>query len=105
MSRVYLSGPISLNGTLGADEIGYRIAVFTSHAKRLRAAGYEVTNPCEVDDQPSWEAYMRIHIPSVCAADIVAVLPDWEKSRGSALEVFVATQLLTPIVRVEELAA
>lgn len=102
---VYLSGPISLNGKASQQAMGEAIGRFAHYAEMLRADGYEVVNPCEIDAQESWEAYMRAHIPSVCRASKVAVLPDWQLSRGSTLEVFVATQLGIEVVPVEELAA
>lgn len=91
--RIYLSGPISLGGKLSPLAMAQRIEVFSREAKRLSALGHDVSNPCDVPPQASWEAYMRIDLPMVCEADIVAMLPDWYLSRGSALEVFVATQL------------
>lgn len=65
--------------------------------------GFHVINPCELDRQDSWEDYMKLNIPSVCESDCVAVLPQWEQSRGSRLEVFIALELGIPVVKIEEL--
>jgi hypothetical protein len=101
---VYLSGPISLNGKASQQAMSEAIGRFAHWAEALRTDGYEVVNPCECDAQESWEAYMKVHLPSVCRASRVAVLPDWQLSRGSTLEVFVATQLGIPVVPVEDFA-
>lgn len=103
--RIYLSGPISLGGALDLQGVQARIDVFTREAERLRDLGHEVENPCEVREQPSWEAYMRIHLPTVCSVDLVALLPDWSASRGSVLEVFVANQVGVPVCLSSEVSA
>ena len=104
MKSVYLSGPISLNGTATPDEIAERVAVFTTEAKRLREAGYEVVNPCEVESQKSWADYMKVLVPAVCAVDAVATLPGWELSRGARLEVYIAKELGIAVQPVENVA-
>lgn len=98
---VYIAGPISLGGSCSDDEIAAFSEVFYTEEKRLRAAGYEVLNPCRVKPQESWEGYMRHGLTSVCRSDLVAVLPRWIESRGAMLEVFVARQLSIPVVPVE----
>jgi hypothetical protein len=100
---VYLSGPISLGGHCTPVEIAAFSAEFAREALRLRKAGYRVVNPCELDPEPSWEAYMRHGMRAVADADIVAVLPRWAESRGASLEVFVATQLKIRVAPVEEI--
>jgi len=104
VSTIYLSGPISLGGKAIDEEIRRFSAVFAEHAARLRAAGHNVLNPCEVPPEPSWEAYMRHGMRAVAAADLVAVLPRWEESRGARLEVFVARELRIPVLYVGDVA-
>lgn len=101
---IYLSGPISLGGSLQPNETQAFVDAFAAHAAALRDRGAKVINPCECEPQESWEAYMRLGIASVCVSDYVAVLPRWLESRGALLEVFVARQLGIPVVAVEELA-
>jgi hypothetical protein len=76
---------------------------FSHHCAALRNRGFRVLNPCELTKQVSWEAYMRLTLPMVCESDCVAVLPQWEKSRGSRLEAFIALELGIPVIKVEEL--
>lgn len=108
MSVIYIAGPISLGGTSTDAQIDDRVAVFARWAENLRLVGHEVLNPCEIAEQDSakpWSWYMRHCLPMVCRADLVAVLPDWEQSRGALLEAFVANQLGIPVVPVEQVEA
>lgn len=91
---VYISGPITLGGTVDPAPF---IARFYEEEERLLAEGHEVINPCRCDEQPDWAGYMRIHIPSVCRATRVVALPGWQHSRGASLEVYIATQLGIPV--------
>lgn len=103
MKIIYLSGPISLGSTATVDEILAFTLRFTDEAKRLRALGYEVINPCEFPKEDSWEVYMRHSMRAVAACDVVATLPQWWLSRGSRLEVFVAGELRIPIAPAESI--
>lgn len=100
--RVYLSGPISLGGTLTEDEVLHNIAKFKLAAIVLRAAGNEVLSPVEVPKQANWEDYMRLCVPMVCKATHVAVLDGFENSRGSIFEVLVANTIGIPVFRFVE---
>lgn len=100
---IYLSGPVSLGGTSHPDELADFMKVFQFHAIRLRGLGYHVVNPCECEEQQTWEDYMKIHLKSVCDANTVAVLPRWTESRGSRLEVFLAHELGVSVVPVESI--
>jgi hypothetical protein len=100
---IYLSGPISLGGSLTEEEQAAFVASFAHEAERLAAVGYLVKNPCGFPRCESWEDYMRYGIEAVTEADIVGVLPRWDESRGATLEVFVATQLKIPVRRVEDI--
>lgn len=103
MSTIYLSGPISLGGRLTADETLAFVEAFREESERLRSKGHTIINPCECPKEDSWEAYMRHGIRAVTNCDIVGTLPRWIESRGSVLEVFVATQLGIPVVPSETL--
>jgi len=100
---IYLSGPISLDGRASQDQVDKYIRQFSHHCAALRNLGFKVINPCELSRKESWEEYMKCNIPSVCESHCVAVLPEWERSRGSRLEVFIALELGIPVVKVEEL--
>lgn len=95
---VYLSGPMT----------GYYLLnfpAFNTAAKLLREHGYTVLNPADYGADPAhtWADYLRRDLYDVLAADTVAVLPDWQASRGAVLEVHVAQQLGVPVVPVDVL--
>lgn len=98
--KVYLSGPMT-----GYPKLNF--PAFNDAAEQLRAAGYEVLNPAEHGIQPGWTwvDYLRLDLYDVLAAQTIAVLPDWQASRGAALEVHVAQQLGVPVVPVDVLLA
>ena len=86
---LYLSGPMT-----GKPEFNY--PAFHAAAKRLRGMGYFVLNPAESfdgDTSRPREDYMRKDIEMLLQADMVALLPGWEKSKGVAVELAVATSL------------
>lgn len=78
---------------------------FFAAERLLRAAfpGRRILNPARnrpESEYPEWKDWMRLAIPQVAEADVVYMLPGWEKSRGARLEHFLALQLEA---RVEEL--
>jgi hypothetical protein len=90
MTRLYLAGPMS-----GVKDFNF--PAFHEAAKRLRAEGYEVLNPAENPEQPSWAGYMRQAIAQLVTADAIAMLPGWERSRGARREHSIACDLEMPI--------
>jgi len=81
----------------------FNFPTFHAATSRLRAMGYEVVNPAELDaeldgfnptcDRPhSLAHYMRRDLPAVLSCDAVAVLPGWRESKGACLEVHVARE-------------
>lgn len=94
MTHLYVSGPMT-----GMPALNF--PAFHEAAAALRAAGYTVTNPAELDEldagQPkTWEQYMRRDIVALMACDGVALLPGWRNSRGAILETTIATNLSMP---------
>jgi len=92
--HIYISGPMS-----GMPDLN--VPAFNEAAKALRAAGYTVTNPAELDAQDAgkvmtWEQYMRRDIAALMQCDGIATLPGWTNSRGATLEVDIATRLSMP---------
>lgn len=87
----------------GYDDFNY--PAFEVEAQRLRALGYKVLSPHEqvLDEGKTWEDYMRVDIPLVCQADLIATLPGWTESRGAMLECFIGRQLGIRIVPSESL--
>lgn len=77
--KIYIAGPMT-----GLPEFNY--PAFHAAESELRAYGYEVLNPAHCPEQPNWRGYMRHAIKQVSDADGIALLPDWEQSRGARVE-------------------
>lgn len=105
--KLYVAGPMQ-------GRPGFNFAAFDEAAAAIRAMGFEVISPAEMDQKRNPEAYERARkcphgIPSaentggltwaqILGGDIVvvadevqglALLPGWEGSSGARLEVFV----------------
>lgn len=105
-SVIYISGPMS-----GYEELNF--PAFAKAAERLRSEGHRVISPAEIlipdfpqeykpqttDEKMSmWAAFMREDIKQLMNANLVAVLPGWEKSKGACIEVELARNLGMNIV-------
>lgn len=88
---LYIAGPMT-------HLPDYNRPAFNRAEERLRAAGYETLNPARTDLGPdaTWADYMHAGIRQVLDADAIALLPDWDRSRGAKLEVHVADALSKP---------
>jgi hypothetical protein len=87
--KLYLSGPMT-----GVPEFNY--PAFNKAAADLRAAGYEVVSPAELDNGDTSkprEYYLRRDFQEVLKADGIALLPGWENSRGAKAEVTMGYEL------------
>jgi len=86
--KLYIAGPMT-----GLPDLNF--PAFHAEAARLRALGYEVSNPAEINPDPTagWEACMRADIAELVKCDGVALLPGWERSRGASLEAHIAHSL------------
>ena len=85
---IYIAGPMT-----GVYELNYPL--FNLVAKTLREWGFEVVNPTELEHNEgpgslSLDKYMVLDLPYVMACDVLVLLPDWEQSRGSNVELLVA---------------
>lgn len=91
-TRVYISGPMS-----GMPE--HNFPAFHAEAARLRALGYDVVNPAELNPEPgkTWEECMKVDLRELLDCDLVALLPDWEKSRGARKEMELALLVCIPV--------
>lgn len=79
--RIYVSGPMT-----GYDELNY--PAFEMAARQLRALGYTVVSPHELNPQEglSYQDCLRADILGLMLCDAIALLPGHEKSKGATLE-------------------
>lgn len=72
---------------------------FAEAESNLVAFGHTVLTPWSVegDGSQTWEWYMREALKLMLQAEGVALLDDWQESRGALLEVTVADTLNMPI--------
>lgn len=86
---IYVSGPMT----------GYpkhNFPAFNAAAKKLRARGFEIVNPAELDaGEPcnSWEECLRRDIKWLMKCTAIATLPGWKKSKGAKLEIHIGKEL------------
>lgn len=80
--RLYIAGPMT-----GYDQLNY--PAFMKAAADLRAAGYDVVNPAEINavHPQCWETCMRADIQQLMTCDGIAYLNGHEKSKGASIEV------------------
>lgn len=91
--KLYLTGPMT-----GLPNFNY--PAFAEWKEKLEERGYEVNSPhlCEPDPENyppgsrSWSFYMKRCIEMLMQSDAVAILPEWEQSKGAYLEVMIAHQ-------------
>ncbi len=98
MKRIYLSGPMS-----GIAEFNF--PTFNAEAARLRAAGFEVVNPVDINADPakSWHDCLRADLAAMLDCDTIALLHGWEGSAGAQLEVHLAHRIGMKIVMAADL--
>jgi hypothetical protein len=87
-TSVYISGPISLGGTLPPDEIERNRQRFIDEQIRLEAAGFKVLNPTQQPQVEGWKwiDYMVLAIRLLSEADFIYLMEGWEKSDGCRIE-------------------
>lgn len=110
--RLYLAGPMT-----GYPQFNFPL--FTETAERLRADGYDIVSPAEMDDEETtalamaspdgapgsgtangetWADFLARDVKLIAdEVDGVVVLPKWWTSKGASLEVFVALLCNKPV--------
>ena len=92
MKRIYISGPMT-----GYPDLNF--PAFFAEAERLRALGYEVVNPAELNPPgASWQDCMRKDIEELVKCDAIILLDGWDQSKGARLEKHIAHKLNLKIV-------
>jgi len=91
--KVYLAGPIT--GILNYFDI------FAKAAQQLRLDGHEVYNPAAANlDGLPINQIMGHELNWLCfEAEAIALLPGWENSRGTAIEIALAEYLGKKIIK------
>jgi hypothetical protein len=71
---------------------------FNNAEVELRAAGYtDIVNPTRMcTPETDWRSAMKIVLKAMLDCDGLALLPDWENSRGACLECDLADDLSIP---------
>lgn len=100
MKRIYISGPMT-----GIPDANF--PAFNAEADRLRALGYDVVNPAEInpDTKMGWHECMRRDLSELLTCDSLALLDGWQKSAGAHLEMHVAHRVGMEIVIASEVTA
>jgi hypothetical protein len=100
MKRIYISGPMT-----GLPDLNF--PAFNAEANRLRALGYDVVNPAEINPEPgkSFHECLRTDLREMLTCDTVALLNGWERSVGAHLETHVAHRVGIDIVLACEVSA
>ena len=98
MKRIYISGPMS-----GMPE--HNFPAFNAEAARLRALGYDVVNPAELNPDPekTWHDCLRTDLMELLTCDAIALLAGWQKSAGAHLEIHVAHRVGIDIVEAKDI--
>lgn len=91
--KVYLAGPMT-----GYPDFNF--PAFHERAAEWRAEGWDVFSPAESfggDTSKPYAEYMRHDIEAILSCDALAVLPNWQKSKGASFEVALARMLALPV--------
>ncbi|WP_321865700.1 DUF4406 domain-containing protein [Paraburkholderia tropica] len=98
--KLYLAGPMT-----GYAELNF--PAFHAEARRLRALGFEIVNPAELNPDPAaqWLDCMRVDIAAMMTekCDGVALLPGWEQSKGAPIEHNLMRDLGLRVIRAEHI--
>lgn len=104
--KIYLSGPMT-------GHPAFNFPAFHERATSLRALGYEVVNPAELNldvdrslpPEVLWQTCLRRDIRELSHCDAIAMMPGWQESRGANLERDIALQLGLPVLDSETIRA
>lgn len=97
--KLYLSG-----GIAGVSDFKTK---FRQAQLELEDAGYEVVNPCDIGTLGPeyisvWTKNMRADVAAMMECDGVALMPDWQTSRGAVNEATNALHFEMPVMLAED---
>jgi hypothetical protein len=85
-ARIYVCGPMT-----GPE---FNFPTFAAETTRLRALGYEVVSPAEINPNGgTWQECMKGDIAQLMTCNLLVCLPGWTKSRGARIETNLANEL------------
>ena len=98
VQKLYLSGKMS-----GLTDMGF--GLFNRVTEQLRAIGYDVVNPVEINDDPEaeWLSCIKVDLDYLATCDGIALLPNWRDSFGAQIEHLAAQRLGLAVLNVEDL--
>ena len=98
MNKIYLSGKIS------GLRICEAIKNFESAENQLKKYAI-IVNPMRLshDHDKSWQSYMKEDIKALMYCDAIAMLPNYESSKGALIELNLAKSLGFEIIYLKEL--
>lgn len=98
MNHIYISGPMT-----GMPE--HNFPAFNAEAARLRALGYDVVNPVDINPDPgvTWHQCLRNDLQALLTCDTLALLDGWMISQGAHLELHVAHRVGMRIVEARKI--
>lgn len=98
-TKVYLAGPMN-----GYPEHNH--PTFHEAARQLRANGFEVVNPAEINPLGNGRDFiecLRHDISAMVLCDAVVFLPGYEHSKGARIEASIAETLEINMLRIESI--
>jgi ribosomal protein L13E len=97
LKKIYISGRVT-----GDDDY---VKKFRAAARRLEEAGSRAENPVNFvteREKAVWQKAMRVALRIMTFCDGVALLPDWQESKGAGIEERLARGLGIPVKPIDD---